>query len=109
MSPGQRRIAAGYRHLYPGNRRAVHPTASAPRAKRQELLPPEYNVEKTLARFAATARDEVELEVLAAALINVVNETMQPAIRSLWLAPSQHPAGKQLVQQDNEDAEYPDT
>jgi len=44
-----------------------------------------YDAQKVLDRFAVTARDEVELDKLAAELINVVNETMQPASVSLWL------------------------
>jgi hypothetical protein len=44
-----------------------------------------YDAEQTLAAFAATARDQVELESLAEALLNVTQETMQPGQISLWL------------------------
>ena len=44
-----------------------------------------YNAEKTLAEFAVTARDEVDLDQLAAELMRVVEETMQPESAGLWL------------------------
>ena len=44
-----------------------------------------YDAEQILARFAAAARDEVDLEVLSVALMGVVDETMQPRRISLWL------------------------
>jgi hypothetical protein len=45
-----------------------------------------YDATRTLASFAAAARDEVDLERLAAALLEVVGETMQPATLSLWMS-----------------------
>jgi len=47
-----------------------------------------YDAAKTLAAFAATVRDETDLDKLTASLINVVQETMQPEHVSLWLRDS---------------------
>lgn len=44
-----------------------------------------YDAQQVLAQFAATARDETNLERLTGQLIEVVNETMQPTRLSLWL------------------------
>ena len=44
-----------------------------------------YDAERTLAAFNATMRDEVDLDKLQAALVNVVQETMQPKQISLWI------------------------
>jgi hypothetical protein len=46
-----------------------------------------YDAALTLARFAQTARDEVELGRLTAELLRVSTETMQPDHISLWLKP----------------------
>jgi len=44
-----------------------------------------YDAEQTLAAFAKTARDEVDMEKLTGALLGVVDETMQPEQASVWL------------------------
>ena len=44
-----------------------------------------YNAEQALAQFATIARDEVDMDKLIAALIGVVQETMQPERVSVWL------------------------
>jgi hypothetical protein len=44
-----------------------------------------YDAEKTLAAFAATARDETDLDALLAELQRVIQETMQPESIGVWL------------------------
>lgn len=47
--------------------------------------------EEALTRFATIARDEVDTDRLAVALLHLVEETMQPATVALWVKPA-HPA-----------------
>jgi len=47
-----------------------------------------YDAEHSLAQFAVIARDEVDLQALAASLLGVVQETMQPDKTSLWIRKS---------------------
>ena len=44
-----------------------------------------YNAEQALTQFAATTRDEVDMQKLTAALLDVVEESMKPEKTSLWL------------------------
>jgi hypothetical protein len=44
-----------------------------------------YDAEKAMSAFAEAARDEVELQNLVHALLNVSQDTMQPDNASLWL------------------------
>jgi len=44
-----------------------------------------YDAQKVLAEFAATCRDETDIEKLTARLVGVIDETLQPEKVSLWL------------------------
>jgi hypothetical protein len=59
-----------------------------------------YDAAKVLAAFGATARDETDLERLTTAMLNVVDETMQPEHMALWLPP---PGWKSNPRQDKND------
>ena len=48
-----------------------------------------YDAEKVLQQFAATARDETDLDALTAELLRVIQETMQPDSLSIWLRPAE--------------------
>lgn len=46
-----------------------------------------YNAAQALAGFAATLRDETDLDAMAARLVTVMADTMQPEHVTLWLKP----------------------
>jgi hypothetical protein len=46
-----------------------------------------YDAAKVLEGFAATARDETDLDRLTAELLRVIQETMEPESASIWLRP----------------------
>jgi hypothetical protein len=51
----------------------------------QRFFRSKYNAEQALAKFALTARDEVDVSVLEEALLDTVGETLQPEQLSLWI------------------------
>jgi hypothetical protein len=47
-----------------------------------------YDASKTIEAFSARLRDEIDLDTLAAELLAVVDQTMQPTQALLWLRPA---------------------
>ena len=60
-----------------------------------------YDAAKVLAAFGATARDETDLERLTAAMLQVVDETMQPEFVGLWLRDPQARSKTEAAQPDS--------
>ncbi len=56
-----------------------------------------YDAAKVVAAFSASVRNEVDLNQLREHLLNVVQETMQPAHVSLWLRPPEQASTKQAT------------
>jgi hypothetical protein len=63
----------------------------------RRLYRSKYDAEQALAAFAATTRDEVDIQRLAGALMGVVEETMVPEHATLWLKPSADPQQRMQV------------
>ena len=55
-----------------------------------------YDAERVVAQFAASLRDEVDLDVLAAGLLGVVDQVLAPERMGLWLAAPPEPAPPEL-------------
>jgi hypothetical protein len=60
----------------------------------QRFFRRKYDAARTLAGFAASARDETDLARLSTQLVRVVDETMQPESVSLWLKPAARREGR---------------
>ncbi len=61
------------------------------RNDQETIVRTRYDAEKTLAAFAATARDETDLDALLAELVRVIQATMEPEQVSVWLRPTDSP------------------
>jgi len=88
--PDQRygKLTGSDRYFYPGDRRLVQPL----RRRIQDFIDrrfyrQKYNAEQALADFAASARNETDLETLSSKLVQVISQTMQPERVSVWLRP----------------------
>jgi hypothetical protein len=91
-------IGAGRGRLHLGRGRVVSAaTAAHPEPGRPAFQPIRYNAARTIEAFSGRLRDEIDLDSLAAELLTVVDQTVQPAQASLWLRPTstKPPSGQQ--------------
>jgi hypothetical protein len=58
-----------------------------------------YDAQRTLEAFAATVRNETDLDALTAELLRVIQETMQPESLSFWLKPIERPVSSEKTDQ----------
>jgi len=95
--PAAGRLAAGAGNLAVAAATLAAVAAFAPLRRRVQRLVDRrfnrrrYDAARTVAGFAARLREQVDLDALAAELLAVVDQTVQPTTASLWLRP---PAGQ---------------
>ncbi len=53
-----------------------------------------YNAEQALESFSLSVRDEVDLDAMTYALLEVVRNTLQPELLGLWLSPTKPDHGR---------------
>jgi hypothetical protein len=54
-----------------------------------------YDAAKTVEAFSARLREQIDLDTLSAELLAVVDQTVEPTTRSLWLRPPGTALGRQ--------------
>ncbi len=57
----------------------------------RRLYRSKYDAQRVIDRFVATARDEADMSALSADLLDLVDETIQPSVKGLWIKGSETP------------------
>jgi hypothetical protein len=62
-----------------------------------------YDMEKTLAEFSGSLRDEVELDTFNTRLLAIVEKTMQPECVLLWIRPAEYASAPEIFLPKDDD------